>query len=66
MSLLDAHQLRRADAAETGRPEMMRAIMEWIADRFADSPEIDDSIAWEDGEAHDDAPGALVDLARRD
>lgn len=66
MSLLDAYQVRRGDAAEAGRPEMFRAIMAWIADRFADSPGIDDSIAWEDGEAHEDAPRALVDLARRD
>jgi len=37
--------------------DTLRMIMEWIADRFADSPEIDDSIAWEDGEEHDEPQG---------
>jgi len=32
-------------------------IMEWIADRFADEPEADTSIAWEDGEDHDEPIG---------
>ena len=39
------------------RHDTLRMIMEWIADRFADSPEIDDSIAWEDGEEHDEPVG---------
>jgi hypothetical protein len=43
------------------RHETLRMIMEWIADRFADDPQVDDSIAWEDGEEHDepDGPAAL-------
>jgi hypothetical protein len=43
------------------RHETLRMIMEWIADRFADEPQVDDSIAWEDGEEHDepDGPAAL-------
>jgi hypothetical protein len=40
------------------RHETLRMIMEWITDRFADAPLVDDSIAWEDGEEHeDDGPG---------
>ena len=36
------------------RHETLRMIFEWIADRFADAPEADSSIAWEDGEEHDE------------
>jgi hypothetical protein len=43
------------DAA--GRHDVLRMIMEWIADRFADSPETDTSIDWEDGEEHDEPHG---------
>ena len=39
------------------RHETLRAIVEWIADRFADEPEVDTSIAWEDGEDHDEPMG---------
>jgi len=39
------------------RHETLRMIMEWIADRFADEPEVDTSIAWEDGEEHDEPIG---------
>jgi hypothetical protein len=39
------------------RHETLRMIMEWIADRFADSPESDDAIDWEDGEEHDEPHG---------
>jgi hypothetical protein len=39
------------------RHESLRMLMEWIADRFADAPEIDDSIDWEDGEDHDEPHG---------
>ncbi len=39
------------------RHDTLRMIMEWIADRFADEPEIDDTIAWEDGEEHDEPHG---------
>jgi len=36
------------------RHTTLRSILEWIADRFADTPEADDSIDWEDGEEHDE------------
>ena len=39
------------------RHETLRTIMEWIADRFADAPETDDAIDWEDGEEHDEPHG---------
>lgn len=40
------------------RHETLRSIVEWLADRFADSPDLDDdSIDWEDGEAHDEPRG---------
>ncbi len=39
------------------RHETLRMIMEWIADRFADAPEPDDAIDWEDGEEHDEPHG---------
>ncbi|MEO8757732.1 MAG: hypothetical protein ABI398_08275 [Devosia sp.] len=44
-------------AAFVERHDTLRMIMEWIADRFADGPQIDDSIAWEDGEEHDEPQG---------
>ena len=44
----------RALEGDAERPDVLRMIMEWIADRFADSPELDTSIAWEDGEEHED------------
>ena len=34
--------------------DTLRMIMEWIADRFAEEVETDTSIAWEDGEEHED------------
>ena len=36
------------------RHETLRMILEWIHDRFADAPKLDDSIDWEDGEEHDE------------
>ena len=39
------------------RHDTLRMIMEWIADRLADEPEADTSIAWEDGEEHDEPVG---------
>jgi len=39
------------------RHDTLRMIMEWLADRFADSPELDDSIEWEDGEERDEPRG---------
>jgi len=39
------------------RHDTLRVLMEWIADRFAEAPEVDDSIAWEDGEEHDEPQG---------
>jgi hypothetical protein len=47
--------LPAGDAAE--HHDVLRMIMEWIADRFADSPEADSSIDWEDGEEHDEPHG---------
>lgn len=40
--------------------DTLKMVMEWIADRFAEEVETDTSIAWEDGEEHEDegAPGA--------
>ena len=49
---LQVHSLSGVDAGE--HRDVLRMIMEWIADRFADAPEVDTSIAWEDGEEHDD------------
>ena len=34
--------------------DTLKMIMEWIADRFAEEAELDTSIAWEDGEEHED------------
>ena len=39
------------------RHDVLRMMMEWIADRFADAPEIDTTIDWEDGEEHDEPQG---------
>ena len=36
------------------RHETLRMIIEWVADKFADAQEEDTSIAWEDGEEHED------------
>lgn len=36
------------------RHDTLRAVLEWLQDRFADAPKIDDSIDWEDGEEHED------------
>ena len=34
--------------------DTLKMVMEWIADRFADEVDVDTSIAWEDGEEHED------------
>jgi hypothetical protein len=39
------------------RHDTLKAIIEWIADRFADSPEDEHAIDWEDGEEHDEPHG---------
>lgn len=39
------------------RHETLRTIMEWIADHFAEAPQVDDAIDWEDGEEHDEPHG---------
>ena len=57
MSMPASHSVAGPLAEFVERHDTLRMIMEWIADRFADSPEIDDSIAWEDGEEHDDPQG---------
>ena len=48
-------ELARCEFIE--RHESLRMLMEWLADRFADAPVIDDSIDWEDGEDHDEPHG---------
>jgi hypothetical protein len=57
MSMPAPHQTVSPVADFIERHETLRTLMEWIADRFADAPEIDDSIAWEDGEDHDEPQG---------
>ena len=42
------------------RHETLRTIMEWFADRFADAPQVDDAIDWEDGEEHDEPHGSAT------
>lgn len=55
---MPAPQPSHSPVAEiVARHDTLRMIMEWIADRFADSQETDDSIAWEDGEEHDEPQG---------
>jgi hypothetical protein len=49
------HPAPLADFIE--RHDTLRMLMEWLADRFADEPTADDSIAWEDGEDHDEPQG---------
>ena len=44
-------------AAFFERHETVRLVLEWIVDRFADHPEVDDSIDWEDGEEHEEPGG---------
>ncbi len=39
------------------RNETLRTLMDWLAGRFAETPEIDDSIDWEDGEDHEGPHG---------
>jgi hypothetical protein len=51
------HQTAHPVAEFLERHETLRAVMEWIADRFADHPDVDDSIDWEDGEEHDEPTG---------
>lgn len=40
--------------AFTEHPDTLKMILEWIADRFADTGETDTAIDWEDGEEHDE------------
>jgi hypothetical protein len=57
MSMPASHPNTGPLAEFVERHDTLRMIMEWIADRLADAPEIDDSIAWEDGEEHDEPQG---------
>lgn len=61
MSMPVSHEESGPIAAFIGRHETLRAILEWIADRFADEAERETEIGWEDGEDHDDpqGPGAV-------
>lgn len=55
---MPAHPLPSHPIADfVARHETLRMLMEWIADRFADTGEVDDSIDWEDGEEHDEPQG---------
>jgi hypothetical protein len=54
MSVPVLHLPHRPVVELAERHDVLRMVMEWIADRFADTPEVDTSIAWEDGEEHDD------------
>ena len=57
MSMPATHIAPKPIAEFIERNDTLRMIMEWIADRFADEPEVDTSIAWEDGEEHDEPIG---------
>jgi hypothetical protein len=57
MSMPAPHSAVSPLAAFIERHESLRMLMEWLADRFADAPVIDDSIDWEDGEDHDEPHG---------
>ena len=57
MSMPASHSTGGPVAEFIERHETLRTIMEWIADRFADAPEADDAIDWEDGEEHDEPHG---------
>lgn len=39
------------------RHETLRTIMDWIAERFGEPAEGDDTIDWEDGEEHEEPRG---------
>ena len=55
---MPAPQIPAGPMAEfIARHETLRAIMEWLADRFSEENEMDTSIAWEDGEEHDEPSG---------
>jgi hypothetical protein len=57
MSMPASHQHTGPLAEFIERHDTLRMVMEWLADRFADEPEIDASIDWEDGEEHDEPHG---------
>ena len=57
MSMPAPHSAVSPVAEFNERHESLRMLMEWLADRFADAPEIDDSSDWEDGEDHDEPHG---------
>ena len=57
MSMPATSSAARPIAEFIERHDTLRMIMEWIADRFADAPEVDTSIDWEDGEEHDEPHG---------
>lgn len=59
MSMPAPPRLQQRPVAEmVERHDLLRSIMEWIADRFAEEPKVDDTIAWEDGEEHDEPNGS--------
>ncbi len=54
MSMPRTHTEVEPVATIAERLDTLRMLMEWIADRFADTPKVDTSIDWEDGEEHDE------------
>jgi hypothetical protein len=57
LPVLHLQPQQRPFAEIVERHDTLRMIMEWIADRFADTPEEDTSIAWEDGAEHGEPQG---------
>ena len=60
MSMPASHHPVSPVAEFIERHDSLRMIMAWLTDRFADAPEIDDTIDWEDGEEHDEPHGPAV------
>ena len=51
---MPSHSEPHPIAAFVERHDVLRMLMDWIADKFADMEEVDTSILWEDGEEHDE------------
>ena len=57
MSMPASHGSHGLVAEFIERHETLRMLMDWLSDHLADAPEPDTSIAWEDGEEHDEPQG---------
>ena len=57
MSMPATSSTARPIAEFIERHDTLRMIMEWLADRLADTPEVDTSIDREAGEEHDEPHG---------